>query len=158
MKDYFLETNYKTVEIKKPDSDQKIKYKIYETTDNYDWDKLNEEMIKDDGGAIIFGNFIDVEKIKFKINFSFFLDMSISLCKKTIIDKKILPLKSKTDENNVKLNSYFEHVFIPLYDKIKDDVKINKFFNVKTCSEEEINKIYGNLYDALISLIQKQLE
>lgn len=157
LKDYFLESKYETVEVKKENA-KPIKYKVYETSANYDWEALNKEMLKDNGGAIIFGNYIDTDKLEFKINFSFFLDMSVSLCKKVIEDKKILPITKNGKDNEIKLNAYFEHVFIPIYDKMKEQVRINKFFNVKTGSEEEINKIYDNLYNALTSLIQKSLD
>jgi hypothetical protein len=158
LKDYFLESNYKVIDVKAQYSDKIIKYNIYETTDNYDWEALNTELIKDNGGSIIFGNFIDIEKLKFKINYSFFLDMSISLCKKIMIDKQILPIKKDSKDSDFKLNSYFEHVFIPSYEKIKEQVKINKFFNVKNGSDEEINKIYDSLYKSLTLLIQETLD
>lgn len=154
MKDYFLEHNYETIEVEK--GDKKIKLKVYETSENYDWETLNNDMLKENGGSIIFGNFINIEKIKFRIDFTFFIDMSVSQCKKIILNKKILPFEKEKEE--MKINTYFEKVLIPVYEEMKDGMKINKFFKLKGEDKKEVEDLYSNVYETLVSMIQNVLE
>ena len=138
----------------KPDSfiEQNIdnnKFKLYEHPDNYDWDKLNIDVnnVKSTG-VILYGNYINISKIDFNIDFSYFIDMKPNLCKKILIDKKLL---SNIDDD--KIDIYFTEIFNPLYEKLKEELHINKFFNI---NENTIfSKIYDNLFDNLIDLIKK---
>lgn len=134
---------------------ENIKYKLYDHIDNYDWDKLNKDVtkiIKDKSGVILYGTFIDTEKINFNIDFTFFLNMNNSLCKEILIKKKFLPYKE--DDNRIKI--YFEKIFNPIYDTLKLNININKFYNIK--EKTKFNEIYDNLFDTLMDLILKKLK
>ena len=51
-----------------------IDFKIYENTENYDWTILSNDVVHHkSNGVILYGNIIDIDKIKFDINFIFFL-------------------------------------------------------------------------------------
>jgi hypothetical protein len=134
---------------------ENIKYKLYDHVDNYDWDKLNKDVtkiIKDKGGLILYGTFIDIKKIDFTIDFTFFLNMNNSLCKEILIKKKFLPYKE--DDKRIKI--YFENIFNPIYDTLKLNININKFYNIK--EKTKFNEIYDNLFDTLMDLIFKKLK
>ena len=132
-----------------------IKYKLYDDADNYDWNKLNNDVnkkIKDDRGVILYGSFIDTQKIDFNINFTFFLNMNNGLCKSILIKKKHIPYK----EDDSKIKIYFEKIFNPIYDSLKLNININKFYNIK--EKTKFNEIYDNMFDTLMDLIYKKLK
>jgi shikimate kinase len=134
---------------------ENIKFKLYDHTDNYNWDKLNKDVdkiIKDKGGLILYGSFIDTEKINFNINFTFFLNMNTTLCRDVLIKKKFIPYK----EDDARIKIYFEKIFNPLYDTLKLNININKFYNIK--EKTKFNEIYDNLFDTLMDLIFKKLK
>jgi hypothetical protein len=128
-----------------------IKFKLYEDIENYDWDKLNNDVNeKKTNGVILYGNYLDNTKIDFKIDFSFFINMNSTLCKNTLIEKKILDI-----EDEKKLDIYFKEIFIPLYEKIKESIIINKYFNIK--NDTDLIKMYDTMFDILMKLIQEGL-
>jgi hypothetical protein len=129
-----------------------VKFKIYEHPDNYDWDKLNADVEeKKSNGLVIYGNYIDKDKINFDADFIYFLSMNTNLCKNLLIEKQMLPYK----EDDEKVRIYFKDVFNPLYEQIKQDVKINKFYNVK--ENITFDDIYDDLFDNLMAQIKKKL-
>lgn len=134
---------------------ENIKFKLYDHTDNYNWEKLNKDVdkiIKDKGGLILYGSFIDTEKINFNINFTFFLNMNNTLCRDVLIKKKHIPYKE--DDKRIKI--YFEKIFNPIYDTLKLNISVNKFYNIK--EKTSFNEIYDNLFDTLMDLILKKLK
>jgi len=143
--DYIIKNKFIKKEV------ENIKYKLYDHTDNYDWDKLNKDINKTKG-VILYGSFIDTKKIDFKINFTFFLNMNNSLCKTILIKKKFLPYKE--DDNKIKV--YFEKIFNPIYDSLKLNINVNKFYNIK--EKTKFNEIYDNIFDTLMDLIYKKLK
>jgi uridine kinase len=129
-----------------------IKFKLYEHPDNYDWEKLNSDV--DNGkntGIVLYGNYVDASKLNFKIDFCYFFNMNTNLCKNILIEKQMLPYK----EDDEKVKIYFKDVFNPIYDKLKIDLKINKFFNIKESTTFE--ESYDELFDGLMTLINKNL-
>jgi hypothetical protein len=130
-----------------------IKYKLYDHSDNYDWDKLDKDVNDQKSkGIILYGTFIDIEKIDFKINFTFFLNMNNTMCKTVLIQKKFLPYK----EDDPKIKIYFEKIFNPIYDLLKTSININKFYNIK--EKTKFNETYDNMFDTLMDLIYKKLK
>lgn len=127
-----------------------IKFKLYEHPDNYDWDKLNNDVnsIKSNG-LILYGNFIDKNKIDFKIDFCYFFSINTNLCKKILIEKKLIHY----NENDKRVKVFFFNIFEPLYKQLKNDIKINKFFNVK--ENTTFDEIYDEVFDNLMELIKK---
>lgn len=129
-----------------------IKFKLYEHPDNYDWDKLNLDVSNvKSSGVILYGNYIDTTKIDFSIDFIYFLDLKINLCKELLIEKKLL---SYID--NDKIDLYFKEIFNPIYAKLKETVYINKYFNIN--KDTTFDKIYDELFDNLMMLITKKIK
>jgi hypothetical protein len=144
--DFLIKDKYKEVEI------DEFKIKIYEHTDNYDWDKLNLK-INDakKKGVIIYGNYLDIDKINWKIDFAFFYFMNVKNCQEILLEKKMV------DDNLSKkaLSKYFSKYLNILYDELKKKIKINKFFKIN-------NKItfvnsYDLIFDTLMELILQSL-
>ena len=144
---YLIEDKFEEVDI------DGNKIKLYEDTKNYDWDKLNST-INDlkSNGVILYGNYLDIDKIESEIDFIFFYSMNIKMCKKILVEKKMIEFK----ESDPLLNIYFDKVFIPLYDNIKNKIKINKFFNIK--EETTFDESYDEVFEILMELISKKLK
>ena len=141
IKDKFIEKNI-----------DDVKFKLYEHSDNFAWEKINEDVNKvKSNGLILYGNFIDLSKIDFKIDFTFFMNMNNSLCKDILVEKKLL--SPNLDDNKIKI--YFEKIFNPLYEELKQNININKFFNVK--KESNFDEIYDKVFDTLMDLIKSKL-
>lgn len=170
-----------------------IKYKLYDYPDNINWDKLVKDI--DDTkstGVILYGNYIDYNKIKdiITIDFSYFFDLKHSPLKKNLIEKKMLPFEVlnnksfinnkkdsksetvsnsdtpvsdtltnsdiKSEEINNKLEIYIKDILLPVYKDIKENIKFNKFYNIKETTTFE--EIYDDLFDNLMVLIQAKLK
>lgn len=145
--DYLIPNKYIEVE------QRGTKFKIYESSENYDWDKLNKDVNKlKENGVIIYGNYIDEKKIDWETDFCFFYSMNTTLCKKKLIENKMLNFE-ETDE---KLNIYIEKIFGPFYENLKNDIKINKFYNIK--EDMSFDTIYEETFNNLMKFIQKNLE
>lgn len=129
-----------------------VNFKLYEHPDNYDWDKLNIEVNKKKvAGVILYGNYVDKSKLDFTPDFVYFMNMNTGLCKNILIEKQMLPYKDEDE----KVDIYFKEIFNPIYDKVKEEFKINKFFNLKENTMFET--IYDELFDNLMELIKKKL-
>lgn len=129
-----------------------VKFKLYEHAENYDWNLFNNKIneIKSNG-VIIYGNFLDMEKIKFNVNQIFFFSMNNNLCKTLLDEKKLFG----DDLNDEQKKIYFENIFIPLYNDIKQKLKINKFYNVKQDTKQD--DLENDLFNSSIKLIQNKL-
>jgi hypothetical protein len=129
-----------------------VVYKIYEDPECFDWDSLNKDINEvKQNGIIVYGNYVSPDKLSWTPDFSFFYSMNTGLCKKILLEKKLL--------NNIpsdKLNKYFEKIFIPLYDILKKELKINKFFNIK--DNITFDKSYDELFNLLMDLIKLKLK
>jgi hypothetical protein len=143
--DYLIKDKFKEVEF------SNIKFKIYDDTDNYDWDKLNNDDNKlKSSGVILYGNYIDSSKIDFNYDFAFFYSLNTYLCKKILIEKKLLKIEEVKNER-----IYFENIFVPKYEKLKKDIKFKKFFNIK--EDTLFNDSYDEIFDLLMTLIKSRL-
>ena len=144
--DFLIKDKYKEVEI------DEFKIKIYEHTDNYDWDKLNLK-INDakKKGVIIYGNYLDIDKINWKIDFAFFYFMNVKNCQEILLEKKMI------DDNLSKkaLSKYFSKYLNILYDELKKKIKINKFFKIN--NEITFVNSYDLIFDTLMELILQSL-
>jgi uridine kinase len=129
-----------------------IKFKLYEHPDNYDWEKLSlDTNNKKKSGIVLYGNYIDSSKLDFEIDFCYFFNMNINLCKNILIEKQMLPYK----EDDEKVKIYFKDIFNPIYEKLKQDLKINKFYNLKETTTFE--ESYDDMFDNLMGQIKKKL-
>lgn len=127
-----------------------IEFKLYEHPDNYDWKTFNEDVnAKKSNGIILYGNYIDKDKIDFDIDFCYFFSMNTNLCKNILIEKQLLPYK----EDDEKVKVYFKDIFNPIYEQLKQDLKINKFFNIK--ENTTFDEVYDEVFDNLMMLIKK---
>lgn len=176
-----------------------IKYKLYDYPDNINWNKLVEDIEdKKSTGVILYGNYMDYNKIKdiITIDFSYFFDLKHNPLKKNLIEKKMLgfevlnnkpffevkkysesvtetvsksdtPLSDtltnsetntdiKSEEINNKLEIYIKDILLPIYKDIKENIKFNKFYNIKETTTFE--EIYDDLFENLITLIQAKLK
>ena len=142
-----IEAKYKEIKVKE------LKFKVYEDSDNYDWVKLNSNINElKKKGIILYGNYLDTSKIDFNIDFSFFYSMNQKLCKKMLIEKKMIEWGETDDQTQI----YFENVFNPLYDELKKNLSINKFFNIK--EDTTFDNSYDELFKLLMELIEKKLK
>ena len=129
-----------------------VKFKLYEHPDNYDWEKLVLDVTnKKNAGVVLYGNYIDNTKLNFEIDFCYFFNMNSNLCKNILIEKQMLPYK----EDDEKVKIYFKDVFNPIYEQLKQDLKINKFFNIK--ENTTFDESYDELFDSLMIQIKKKL-
>ena len=145
--DFLIKDKYKEINI------DRLKIKVYEDSDNYNWDEFNST-INDlkKNGVIIYGNYLDIDKIDWEIDFTFFYSMNIKTCKKMLVEKKMV----EWEESDSMLNAYFEKFLIPLYENIKNNIKVNKFFNLK--EETKFNDSYDEIFDSLMEIILKKLK
>jgi uridine kinase len=144
--DYLKQDNF----IEKVVSD--VKFKLYEHPDNYNWEKFCLDVNdKKKTGVVIYGNYVDIKKLNFEIDFCYFYNMNINLCKTILIEKQMLPYKD--DDEKVKI--YFKDIFNPIYDNLKEELKINKFFNLKESST--FDESYDQTFDNLMEQIKKKL-
>ena len=106
---------------------------------------------KKNAGVVLYGNYIDNTKLNFEIDFCYFFNMNSNLCKNILIEKQMLPYK----EDDEKVKIYFKDVFNPIYEQLKQDLKINKFFNIK--ENTTFDESYDELFDSLMIQIKKKL-
>jgi uridine kinase len=129
-----------------------VKFKLYEHPDNYDWKKFNNDVNeKKSSGVILYGNYIDKSVIDFEIDFCYFYNINNNLCKNILIEKQMLPYK----EDDEKVKIYFKEIFNPIYEKLKNEIKINKFFNLK--EESTFDDIYDETFNNLMEQINKKI-
>lgn len=145
--DYLIQDKYIDKEI------DGVKFKLYEHPDNYDWEKLDKDVNKlKSNGIVLYGNYIDKEKISFEPDFVLFFSMGLNLCKTLLVSKKLLPYN--LDDEKVK--TYFTKVFNPVYDELKEKIKINKFYNIK--EQTSFDSLYDEVFDYVMSLISSKLK
>lgn len=145
--DYIIEDEFIEKEV------DGIVFKLYEHPDAFDWVKLNADVNEaKTTGVIVYGNYINKNKIDWETDFSFFYSMNTSLCRKVLKTKKLIP-HIKSEE---KIKIYFEKIFNPTYEEIKTQFKINKFYNIKETTT--VQESYDDIFDLLMVLIQAKLK
>ena len=95
---------------------------------------------------------MDVDKIDWVPDTTYFISLGFNTCKKKLIEKKLLPYP----ENDHRVQLYFNKIFNPIYEELKTKVKINKYFNVK--EDTTFNQIYDELFDGLMGWIDSRLK
>lgn len=145
--DYLIENKFIDKEV------DGVKFKLYEHPDNYNWEKLNLNVNSlKKRGVILYGNYLDIDKIDWVPDTTYFISLGYSNCRKKLIEKKLLPYP----ENDQRVQLYFNKIFNPIYEELKTKVKINKFFNVK--EDTTFNQIYDELFDGLMNMIGSRLK
>ena len=123
-------------------------FKIYDHPDNYDLNKLNEDINKYKY-AIIVGNYIDTSKINFKYDISFYLDTSYINYKTYIIERDLI-------KNSDIIDDYVYKIFKPLCEKYKLQNKYNKIENIK--NDTMSDDILMEFFNRIMSFIQKNIK
>lgn len=143
--DYIIKDKYVEKQV------ENIKYKIYEDVETIDWNKLNND-VKEKKNVIIYGNFIDFNKIDFTIDYTLFYSMNNKLCKQIIIENDLVDF-DKNDEN--KFNIWYTNILLPTYENLKTSGKINKFYNIKEDTNYE--KLYDETFDIMMHYLTTKL-
>jgi len=60
----------------------------------------------------------------------------------------------QSSEEKVKI--YFDKIFNPTYEELKEQIKINKFYNIKETTT--VQESYDDIFDLLMELIQAKLK
>lgn len=143
--DYLIKDKFKEIDI------EGTKIKLYEDVENYDWDKLNSSINQSkSNGIILYGNYLDIDKIDSEMDFIFFYSTNMTTCKKILVENKMIEFSDSV------IDIFFEKVFNPLYENIKNNMKINKFFNIK--EETTFDETYDDTFDIIMKLITKKLK
>jgi hypothetical protein len=132
-----------------------IKFKLYDYPDNINWNKLIQDIEnKKSTGVILYGNYIDYNKIKDKItiDFSYFFDLKHSILKKNLIEKKMLPFEVSNNKNsfnsikNTDINSSSETVSVTENSiSISNSNIVLKNSDVKSNSDEKSDSIVNSV-------------
>ena len=134
-----------------------IKYKLYDYPDNINYDKLVKDVEdKKSTGVILYGNYIDYDKIKdiITIDFSYFFDLKHNPLKKNLIEKKMLPfevlnnksfINDKRDSKTVSKTETVSNSDTPVSDTLT-----NSETNTNIKSEEINNKLEIYIKDILL--------
>lgn len=103
-----------------------VKFNLYDHPDNIDWSLLDDSINKHkENGVIIYGNYIDLDKLTITPDFSYFVNMNNNSCKTILIKNKLLPYSSTALTNEeIKLSRHGD-------DKDKEEV-------VKAVDNEEV--------------------
>lgn len=144
----FRLSNYLIKDKHKTFTEDNIDFKIYDCPEDYDWDKLNEDVSKEKG-AIIVGNIFDGSKIKFKYDISYYFDTSYINYKDYIIEKKIL---KDVDEKIIDI--YVYKIFKPMCEEFKKTINY-KIFNIK--KDTMFLEIYDQVFKFIINYLQKKV-
>jgi hypothetical protein len=131
--DYLEKKKYIDIEVKR------IKFKLHEHPDNIDYTKLlNDINEKKSSGVILYGNFINTQKIKdIVIDFSYFFDMRFTYLKENLIKKNLLPFNDKNEKiSNVVINN-FNVVKKNNYNKIEKALYTDKSSGLSNSSDTE---------------------
>ena len=142
-----------------------IKYNLYDHPDNLNWEALNTEVNnKKEYGVVLYGNYIDPDKINFDLDFVYFIDLNNNLCKEQLIKNNLIKtnisVEESQEEKDKKIDTYFEKVMLPSFDKLREIIKekmsVNKFFNLK--EDTKFDDVYDKLFDILMNNIEKSLK
>jgi KaiC/GvpD/RAD55 family RecA-like ATPase len=142
LKDYLIKGKYTVIEV------ENVKFNIYDSPENIDWNKLNED-VKKDKRVIIVGNQIDATKINFEYNLAYYFDTSYMNYKNYIIDKQIIK-----DVDEKTMDIYVYKVFKLNAEKLKKTAHF-KIFNIK--KDVKYLDVYDKVVESIINYISKKL-
>ena len=142
LKDYLIKDKYTVIEV------ENVKFNIYDSPENIDWNKLNED-VKKDKRVIIVGNQIDATKINFEYNLAYYLDTSYINYKNYIIDKQIIK-----DVDEKTMDIYVYKVFKLNAEELKKTAHF-KIFNIK--KDVKYLDVYDKVVESIINYISKKL-
>lgn len=120
----------------------------YDININYNFDELNKT-IKEHKKVIIYGSTIDIDKIDFKVDFTFLLSSTKTRIKECLEKQNIM-------KNEELIQKYVKKYYLPYYDNLKEKIKPDKIVNIKKNDETDediIDKYTTEIFDVLKNFI-----
>lgn len=129
-------------------TDENDTFNNYDINSNYNFDELNKT-IKEHKKVIIYGSTIDINKIDFKIDFTFLLSSTKTRIKECLEKQNIM-------QNEELMQKYVKKYYLPYYDNLKEKIKPDKIVNIKKNDETDediIDKYTTEIFDVLKNFI-----
>jgi len=129
-------------------TDDNDTFNNYDINSNYNFDELNKT-IKEHKKVIIYGSTIDIDKIDFKIDFTFLLSSTKTRIKEYLEKQNIM-------QNEELMQKYVKKYYLPYYDDLKEKIKPDKIVNIKKNDETDediIDKYTTEIFDVLKNFI-----
>lgn len=129
-------------------TDDNDTFNNYDINSNYNFDELNKN-IKEHKKVIIYGSTIDIDKIDFKIDFTFLLSSTKTRIKEYLEKQNIM-------QNEELMQKYVKKYYLPYYDDLKEKIKPDKIVNIKKNDETDediIDKYTTEIFDVLKNFI-----
>lgn len=129
-------------------TDDNDTFNNYDINSNYNFDELNKT-VKEHKKVIIYGSTIDINKIDFKIDFTFLLSSTKTRIKECLEKQNIM-------QNEELMQKYVKKYYLPYYDNLKEKIKPDKIVNIKKNDETDediIDKYTTEIFDVLKNFI-----
>lgn len=129
-------------------TDDNDTFNNYDINSNYNFDELNKT-IKEHKKVIIYGSTIDIDKIDFKVDFTFLLSSTKTRIKECLEKQNIM-------QNEELMQKYVKKYYLPYYDNLKEKIKPDKIVNIKKNDETDediIDKYTTEIFDVLKNFI-----
>lgn len=129
-------------------TDENDTFNNYDINSNYNFDELNKT-IKEHKKVIIYGSTIDIDKIDFKVDFTFLLSSTKTRIKECLEKQNIM-------QNEELIQKYVKKYYLPYYDNLKEKIKPDKIVNIKKndkTDEDIIDKYTTEIFDVLKNFI-----
>lgn len=129
-------------------TDDNDTFNNYDINSNYNFDELNKT-IKEHKKVIIYGSTIDINKIDFKVDFTFLLSSTKTRIKECLEKQNIM-------QNEELMQKYVKKYYLPYYDNLKEKIKPDKIVNIKKNDETDediIDKYTTEIFDVLKNFI-----
>lgn len=129
-------------------TDENDTFNNYDINSNYNFDELNKT-VKENKKVIIYGSTIDINKIDFKIDFTFLLSSTKTRIKECLEKQNIM-------QNEELMQKYVKKYYLPYYDNLKEKIKPDKIVNIKKNDETDediIDKYTTEIFDVLKNFI-----
>lgn len=129
-------------------TDENDTFNNYDINSNYNFDELNKT-IKEHKKVIIYGSTIDIDKIDFKVDFTFLLSSTKTRIKECLEKQNIM-------QNEELMQKYVKKYYLPYYDNLKEKIKPDKIVNIKKNDETDediIDKYTTEIFDVLKNFI-----
>lgn len=129
-------------------TDDNDTFNNYDINSNYNFDELNKT-VKEHKKVIIYGSTIDIDKIDFKVDFTFLLSSTKTRIKECLEKQNIM-------QNEELMQKYVKKYYLPYYDNLKEKIKPDKIVNIKKNDETDediIDKYTTEIFDVLKNFI-----
>ena len=129
-------------------TDDNDTFNNYDINSNYNFDELNKT-VKEHKKVIIYGSTIDIDKIDFKVDFTFLLSSTKTRIKECLEKQNIM-------KNEELMQKYIKKYYLPYYDNLKEKIKPDKIVNIKKNDETDediIDKYTTEIFDVLKNFI-----